>query len=199
MQSATTVPHDSSADPMTAEQLLLYKARGMRTELVRGRLIVREPAGYRHGSVAARILLRIGAFLDADQAARSASHPLGDVLAAETGFTLERAPDTVRAPDVAFVAWHRRPSNTTGFAELAPDLAVEVLSPSDRAGEVLSKVADWLSAGTTLVWVIDPARRVARVYRGDGSEAIVSDGEALEGESTLPGFVLPLAGVLSVS
>lgn len=177
---------------MTADQLVAYNARGMRTELVRGRLMVREPAGYRHGSIAARVLSSISSFLETDQAARSAAHPLGDVLAAETGFTLQRSPDTVRAPDVAFVAWDRRPTSTTGFAELAPDLAVEVLSPSDRPGEVLAKVADWLSAGSTLVWVIDPDRRLVRVYRADGSASIVSDRMAIGGEATLPGFVLSL-------
>ena len=183
-------------DLMTAEQLLMYDARGMRTELVRGRLVVREPAGYRHGGIAARVLLRIGAYLERDQAARSAEHPLGDVLAAETGFTLQRGPDTVRAPDVAFVAWARRPSSTIGFAALAPDLAVEVLSPGDCPGDVLAKVADWLTAGTTLVWVIDPDRRLARVYRADGTESILQEHMALDGESTLPGFSLPLDTLL---
>lgn len=182
-----------ATDLMTAEQLLTYDSRGMRTELVRGRLVVREPAGYRHGSIAARVLARIAVYLESDQAARSAVHPLGDLLAAETGFTLERRPDTVRAPDVAFVAWNRRPIDSAGFAELAPDLAVEVLSPGDRAGETLAKVADWLNAGTTLVWVIDPVRRLARVYRSDGSEAIVDEHSALEGEATLPGFAMSIA------
>ncbi|MEQ1693651.1 MAG: Uma2 family endonuclease [Gemmatimonas sp.] len=175
---------------MTAEQLVAYDARGKRTELVRGRMMVREPAGYLHGSIAARVLARISVFLEADQSARSAAHPLGDVLAAETGFTLQRSPDTVRAPDVAFVAWDRRPISTVGFAELAPDLAVEVLSPGDRPGEVLTKVADWLLAGSTLVWVIDADRRRVRVYRADGSASILSEGMAISGEETLPGFNL---------
>lgn len=180
----------ATTDLMTADQLLAYDAGGMRTELVHGRLTVREPAGYWHGRVAARLLARLASFLEQDQAARASAHPLGDVLAAETGFRLRRNPDTVRAPDVAFVAWHRRPSSTTGFAELAPDVAAEVVSPGDRPGEVLGKVADWLAAGTTLVWVIDAERRLVRVYRADGSEAIVRDGDAISGESTIPGFTL---------
>lgn len=167
----------------------------MRTELVRGRLVVREPAGYQHGSITARVLVRIAAFLERDHDSRAASHPLGEVLAAKTGFRLRRQPDTVRAPDVAFVAWDRIPTASAGFAELAPDLAVEVLSPSDRPGAVLAKVADWLTAGTALVWVIDPARRLARVYRADGSEAIVPESAALEGDATLPGFTMPLASL----
>ena len=184
---------DSSSELMTAEQLLTYDARGMRTELVRGRLVVREPAGYQHGHIASRVLVRIGIFLARDQAERSAEHPLGDVLAAETGFTIERQPDTVRAPDVAFVSWDRRPVDRSGFADLAPDLAVEVLSPTDRPGLVLGKVADWLNAGTALVWVIDPIRRTTRVYRADGSDAALSETSTLDGEAILPGFTLQLA------
>ena len=115
----------------------------------------------------------------------------------ETGFTLARGPDTVRGPDIAVVRRDRVPSpEPRGFLELAPELMVEVLSPRDRPGEVLAKVADWLTAGTRLVWVVDPERRVARVYRDDGSEAIVGADEALDGEDVLPGFSCPLADVL---
>jgi Uma2 family endonuclease len=119
------------------------------------------------------------------------------VFAAETGFQLATDPDTVRAPDVAFVARDRLPlSGTTGYPALAPDLAVEVLSPGDRPGEVLTKVADWLSAGTRLVWVVDPERRMARVYRRDGSESILAVDGVLEGEDVLPGFACPLDSIL---
>lgn len=183
----------AASDLMTAEELLVYPSHGQRTELVAGRLIVREPAGYLHGRIASRVHVRIAAFLQADQLARGVPHPLGEVLAAETGFTLQRTPDTVRAPDVAFVAWDRRPSATRGFAELAPDVAVEVLSPGDRAGEVLAKVADWLLAGSALVWVIDPERRTARIYRADGSESMLDAHDAIDGEATLPGFTLDLS------
>lgn len=195
MSPAPTVSSEGAPDLMTADQLLLYDAHGMRAELVRGRLVVREPAGYQHGSIAARVLVRIALFLEQEQQARAGAHPLGEVLAAETGFTLQRQPDTVRAPGVAFVAWGRIPTSTAGFVEMAPDLAVEVLSPGDRPGDVLSKVADWLTAGTTLVWVIDPVRRVVRVYRADGSEAIVDEWSAVVGDDTLPGFSMPLASL----
>lgn len=79
---------------------------------------------------------------------------------------------------------------------MAPDLVVEVLSPDDRPGKVLAKVADWLSAGTRLVWVVDPERRLARVYRHDGSETLVSTDGALDGEAVLPGFSCPLVSIL---
>ena len=84
-----------------------------------------------------------------------------------------------------------------GYAALAPDLLAEVLSPDDRPAEVLAKVADWLAAGTTLVWVIDPERSDARVYRQDGSIAVLRESDALDGEGVLPGFTCPLKDVLS--
>src|SRR6267378_2358497 len=102
--------------------------------------------------------------------------------------------ELVRAPDVAFVRRDRLPDPaTTGFPEMAPDLVVEVLSPDDRPGETLAKVGDWLEAGARLAWVIDPQRRLARVYRADGTESLLAESDALDGEDVLPGFSCPLA------
>src|SRR2546430_1980150 len=84
-----------------------------------------------------------------------------------------------------------------GYPALAPDLVVEILSPGDRPGEVLAKVADWLSAGTKLVWVIDPERRLARVYRSDGTETLVGADGALDGEDVLPGFACRLVTIFA--
>jgi Uma2 family endonuclease len=183
------VPTMPPSAHMTADQLLQVRIPDKRVELVRGALIVREPAGYAHGRVAMNLALRLGPHVEGTGA--------GQLFAAETGFTLARGPDTVRAPDIAFVRRDRLPDPATrGFPDLAPDLVVEVLSPDDRPGEVLAKIADWLSAGTRLVWVIDPQRRVARVYRLDGSEALVAAKDALDGEDVLPGFSCPLASVL---
>ena len=174
---------------MTAEELLHLNLPGKRTELVRGQLVVSEPPGFVHGIIVVRISERMASFVR-DQT-------LGGVVVAESGFTLERAPDTVRAPDVGFVHRDRVPDPLPrGYAEFAPDLAVEVLSPSNRPGAMLAKVADWLRAGSRLVWVVDPIRRSARVYRADGTETLVSIDEALDGEDLLPGFSLPLASVL---
>jgi Uma2 family endonuclease len=82
-----------------------------------------------------------------------------------------------------------------GFAELAPDLAAEVVSPDDRRGEVLAKVGDWLNAGARMAWVVDPVRVVARVYRADGSATIRGEPDALGGEDVLPGFEFPLSAI----
>ena len=174
---------------VTADQLERLHMPDKRVELVKGVLIVKEPAGYRHGAVAARLTKVLMDYADAQD--------LGQVVAAETGFTLATDPDTVRAPDAAFIRCERLPDPApAGFARLAPDLVVEVLSPDDRPGEVLAKVADWLSAGTRLVWVVDPARRRARVYRADGSDASVETDGALGGEDVVPGFTCKLSAVL---
>ena len=183
------VPHMSSASLMTADELLHTSIPDKRTELVRGVLIVREPAGSTHGLVAMSLGAELAVYVKRTGA--------GGVFAAETGFKLATNPDTVRAPDVAFVTRSRLPApDATGYPHLAPDLVVEVLSPGDRPGEVLAKVGDWLEAGARLVWVIDPERRIARVYRQDGTEnSITADGQ-LDGEDVLPGFSCPLASVL---
>lgn len=175
------IEHMTAPDTMTADELLRHSIPDKRTELVRGRLVVREPAGFRHGVVAMNIARRLSDYVT--------SHGLGVVVAAETGFKLFSAPDTVRAPDAAFIRADRVPQPLPrGYAEIAPDLVVEVLSPDDRAGEVLAKVGDWLAAGCQLVWVLDPELRLARVYRADGSEAILSVDDAIDGEDLLPGL-----------
>ena len=174
---------------LTADELLQARLPNTRAELVRGVLRVREPAGFLHGRVAMHLGAELRAYVKDSDA--------GTVLAAETGFKLQTDPDTVRAPDVAFVSRGREPPpHATGFADLAPDLVAEVLSPDDRPGEILAKVADWLSAGTRLVWVVDPLRRVVRVYRQGGSETIVTADGGLDGEDVLPGFACPLATIL---
>ena len=177
-----------SPELMTAEQLLDVNIPGKQVELVRGRLVVKEPPGYLHAVIAARLTFELMQYVRA--------HDLGQVVS-DPGFTLERNPDTVRAPDIAFVQRSRVPDPLpTAFAEFAPDLAVEVLSPYDRPGETLAKIGDWLDAGTRLVWVIDAARRQARVYRQDGTEAVLSETDALRGEDVLPGFSCPVSSIL---
>ena len=179
----------ASPAPLTAEALRALSIPDKRVELVRGVLIVREPAGYAHGRVAMNLAVRLATYVE-----RAAA---GQVFAAETGFTLARGPDTVRAPDIAFVRRDRLPEPATqGFPDLAPDLVVEVLSPDDRPGDVLAKVADWLTAGTRLVWTVDPDQRIARIYRHDGSETFVAADGALDGEHLLPGFSCSLESVL---
>ena len=182
------VPDMPPPQLMTADELLQARIPDKHVELVRGVLVVREPPGLRHG----RIAIELGSRL-ADHVRRGS---LGRVYV-ESGFHLASDPDTVRGPDIAFISQGRVPEpEPAGYAALAPDLVVEILSPGDRPGEVLAKVADWLSGGTRLVWVVDADRRVARVYRADGTESVLSAEEALLGEDVLPEFSCPLEAIL---
>ena len=174
---------------MTADDLLRTSIPDKRTELVRGVLVVREPAGYRHGRVSMELAYLLSSYVKGTGA--------GQVVSGDTGFKLAGDPDTVRAPDVAFIGRERLPDpQTRGFPALGPDLVVEVLSPDDRPGETFAKVGDWLEGGARLVWVIDPERRVARVYRPDGSETHLAETSRLEGEDVLPGFSCSLSSIL---
>lgn len=182
------VPRMTPPGLMTADELMHVYLPDKRVELVKGVLVVRELPGFRHGRVAIELILRLHAHVRAAD--------LGRVYP-EVGFKLASDPDTVRGPDVAFMRKDRLPDpEPAGFADVAPDLVVEILSPNDRPGAVLAKVADWLAAGARLVWVLDPARRVARVYRADGTEQILTADEALHGEDVVPGFSCRLEEVL---
>jgi Uma2 family endonuclease len=172
---------------MTAEELERVDIPGKCTELVRGRLVVHEPPGSYHAQVTARLVWILGNWV--------IPNGLG-TLFAEGGFQLERDPDTVRAPDVAFIARDRlEATHQRGFGRIVPDLVVEIRSPNDRRSELLAKVGDWLDAGVKLVWVIDPIRRECHVHRGDGSLAVVPPDGSLDGEDVLPGLTCPLASV----
>ena len=173
---------------VTADELSALSARlsaeGKRTELVRGDLIVMAPAGGRHGQVAHTFALFIGMHVrDRD---------LGRVFAAETGFVLRRNPDTVRAPDVALVAAERLGTAETpaGFLDLAPDLAVEVVSPGDSAAAVRAKVRDWLEAGTQLVWVAYPETRSVVAHGQGHSPETLSEEDTLSGAPVLGDFTI---------
>jgi Uma2 family endonuclease len=173
---------------ITAEQLETIDIPGKKVELVRGRLLISEPPGVYHGVVAARLSHALMAFVEARK--------LGVVVGA-AGFKIANDPDTVRAPDACFVSHARLGGNIPkSFAALAPELVAEVISPNDRRGEVLAKVGQWLAGGADLVWVIDPDRRSAQVFRADGSVSLLSADDALDGEGVLPGFSCPLSELL---
>jgi Uma2 family endonuclease len=175
---------------LTAADVERLSLPDKQVELVRGRLVVREPPGTRHGAIAANLTCLVGAFVR--------RHGLGVVFAQDTGFKITSDPDTVRGPDVAFVARERTDRiPARGYAALAPDLLAEILSPDDAPAEVLAKVADWLAAGTSLVWLVDPQRTEVRVYRRDGSLAVLREKDSLDGEDVLPGFACPLEDVFA--
>jgi Uma2 family endonuclease len=175
----------TSTKTVTADQLLDMRDVG-RCELIGGEVVVIAPSGIEHGDIAGQLLFLLKSFVDRKK--------LGRVLAAETGFRIARNHDTVRAPDVAFVRkgrWPRR--RHTGFFPGAPDLAIEVLSPSDRWSDVIAKVNAWLGAGAISVWVVDPANRSIDIYRGGNQVFRYKRPDAIRDEPTLPGFVLRLS------
>lgn len=184
MNAATTLTPPATR-LLTAEDLWAMPEHGGHCELVKGELIEMPPAGAEHGATAFDLGVHLGNFVR--------THRLGRVCAAKTGFILARNPDTVRAPDVAFVAAERLPSPLpTNFLELAPDLVVEVVSPGDTAQEVEDKVADWLTAGTRLVWVIYPRSRMVHVHRPHAPSRRLTAADALDGEDVVPGFSCPV-------
>lgn len=166
----------------TADELLRKRDDGFRYELVDGRVIRMSPPGSEHGAIA----MRIGAAL-ADYVDR---HNLGVVFAAETGFQLTVDPDTVRAPDASFVSRERISAGgiPRTYWPGAPDLAVEVLSPDDAAGDVDEKVRQYLQHGVQIVWVVDIGRRSVTVHRPAASSQTLSEADALDGGDILPGF-----------
>jgi Uma2 family endonuclease len=172
---------------MTAQELLDYRHEPYRQELIEGRLYEMEPPGAEHG----RVAMVIGALLYAHVERAG----LGVAFASEVGFHLASDPDTVRAPDVAFVARERVPATgiPRGYWPGPPDLAVEVVSPNDRHSQVEGKALHWLDAGTRAVVVVDPPLRTATVYRSRADVRIVAAGELLELDDVVPGWS-PLVG-----
>jgi Uma2 family endonuclease len=176
---------------MTADELLRLPDDGQRYELVRGELRTMSPGGRRHGDVTMNFSTPL------DQYVRL--HRLGKVYAAETGFKLAENPDTVRAPDVSFVRRERLASlgDPDHYALGAPDLAVEVLSPGDRPGEVAKKVAAWLAHGTRLVWVVDPRRRSVTDHRPGQPVRRLGEEDVLDAADVVPGWRLPVSALFA--
>lgn len=177
---------------LTVEQLYTMPDDGLKHELEAGVLVSEPLPGFRHGGVVARV----SALLDAHVRARG----LGVVLAGDAGFILARDPDTLRGPDVAFVARERlvRLSDPSSAFRGAPDLAVEVRSPSNTPSAVHAKVADYLAAGTRLVWLLDPERETVTVYRSLLGPRVSARGDELDGEDVVPGFRVRVAALFEM-
>lgn len=167
---------------MTAEALWRRADDGQRHELIHGELTMMAPAGGGHGEIAFTVGLLLGTHVRAKR--------LGKVVAAETGFILSRNPDTVRAPDVAFIAKQHVPAGglPASFIPLAPDIAVEVLSPSDSQLDVEEKIEQWLKAGTALVWVVNPRNKTVTVHQSGRDPRVLRENDLLGGADVCPGF-----------
>jgi Uma2 family endonuclease len=171
----------------TVEELWKLPDDGLRRELVRGELRVMTPAGAEHGRVTATVGILLGAHVR-----ETAS---GVTFGAETGFVLGRDPDTVRAPDAAFVtkAHADAVGRTVKYWPRAPDFAVEVVSPDDSFREVEEKALSWLRAGGLAVLVLDSSRRTATVYRGSGEARTHSEADTLDLGDAVPGWKVAMA------
>jgi Uma2 family endonuclease len=175
---------------LTAEDLLQLADDGLRHELIKGELTSMPPSGSEHGYETIWIGQALFTYI--------LDHDLGFPFGAEAGFIIGRDPDTVRAPDFAFVRKDRVPGGRLpkGFFPGAPDLAVEVLSPSDRAVEVEDKIQEWLDAGTRQVWVVNLHRRTLTVHRRDQPAQVLRADDTLDGGDVLPDFRAKIAQLL---
>ncbi len=172
---------------LTAEELeRLPNPADMQRELVQGVLVEMSPVGKSHGSVVVRLGARLVAWAD---------HGPHGYVGTETGFILAREPDIVRAPDLTYIRPERvaMSAEDVGYWTIAPDLAVEVVSPSESAQDVNQKVRDYLAAGTRLMWVIYPRTRQVIEYTSSNASRIYISGDTLEHDDVLPDFRCPVA------
>ncbi len=160
-----------------------------KAELVRGNLYVFPPAGGPHGRTSTNLVLLLGAYVE--------PRGLGWVFADSVGYELLALPRTVRVPDVSFVQASRLPSDgiEEGLLKFAPDLAVEVLSPSERKKKIEQKLDDYRVSGTPLVWVVDPRRRTVMVVPSNGPRRLLNETETLDGGDVIPGFICAVTDV----
>lgn len=176
----------TTSTTVTAEDLLKMPDDGFCYELAKGELVKMAPAGSEHGKIAMEVGWRL--------AQHVRSNGLGNVYAAETGFQIASNPDTVRAPDAAFVNRSRAEEVgvTRGYWPGAPDLAVEVISPTDTYTQVEDKVLDWLNAGTVAVVVVNPRQQTVTVYRSLAEIVILTRDDELDLDDVVPGWSLPV-------
>jgi Uma2 family endonuclease len=173
--------------PITADDLLAMPADA-RYELIRGELVeMPPPPGSPHGKLTDRLASRASVF--------ARDNDLGEGFS-ECGFLIERGPDTMLAPDWAFVAKHRLPpKETKGYFPLAPDVVLETRSPSDSPREVALKAAQWIAAGVRMAWVLDGDALTLTIHRPNQPPRVLHAKDTLTGEDVLPGFELPLMKV----
>ncbi len=178
-----------SLSPTSAAELFAQPADGYRYELFAGELVMMSRAGGRHGRIAWRIGHLLGKHVE--------EHSLGIVFAAETGFLIETQPDTVLAPDVAYLTKlkYETVRSEVSYIPLAPDLVVEVLSPSDRFSRVEAKALRWLDAGTPLVLLVDPENETIHAYRSRKQIEIYRVGETVHCEQAVAGWAFDVQDV----
>ena len=167
---------------LTAADLLRLYGEGVRGELIRGVLHETMSTGLEHGEIAVNLSAELRNFVKPRR--------LGRLVTSDVGVWLERDPDTVREPDIAYFSTDTLPPGVrvTGYAEVSPDLVVEIASPSDSPREVNDKAWMWLSYGVRLVWVVQPETRTVDVHAPGRAVVKLDEGDTLDGVDVLPGF-----------
>ena len=170
---------------ITADELLkMPRGDGRRYELIRGVLVEKMPTGDPHGDAVMRSALLIGNYAE--------DNDYGVVRAGEPGYRLDRDPDTVRAPDVAWIAPGRIPEGTQGYPELAPDLVIEVKSPSNSNPEMTAKAQMWLCYGSRQAWALNPETVTVTIHRPNAEPVTLGEDDVISGGDLLPGFASPV-------
>ena len=181
---ATTLEAVTLEAILTGEELFALGDIGP-AELIDGRIIPMSPTGGEHGRVETELAARLREF--------ARQHKLGWVVAGEAGIFTRRNPDRVRGMDVAFISYMRLPRLPAGFLTIAPELVVEIISPTDRWIDVQTKIEEYLAIGVDCVWVVDPAAHSVRVYRASARMTRLENGDMLRGEGLLAGLEISLA------
>ncbi|MBI4582899.1 MAG: Uma2 family endonuclease [Planctomycetes bacterium] len=167
-------------------------SRNRRCELIRGEIIDMTPVGGEHGSIQINLAIHVGGHIK--------SQDLGAVSGGETGYKLESDPDTIRAPDLGFVVKARLPEGGVPkkFWPFQPDLAIEIVSPSDSYEDVELKVREWMQAGTREVWVVNPRLKEIKIHRPNQPAKVFRSGEILQSHELLPGLSLKIGDVFNL-
>ena len=177
---------------LTAADLLRLDGQGVRGELIQGVLHETMPAGYAHGKIVTKLVFLLNTFI--------IPRKLGSLTASDSGVWLERDPDTVREPDIAYFSAAKIPLDAldTGYAEVPPDLVVEIVSPSNSRREVYDKARMWLGYGVALVWVVQPDTRTVDVHRLGRAVATRTENDTLNGLDVLPGFTCAVSDIFNM-
>ena len=184
-------PQVSTATPPITGEEFLEMPGADPCELVAGEIKRMSPAGWKHGTIEARLAQRLSDFVD--------EYDLGEVMVGEVGVYTGRDPDTVRGADVLFISHERlEAASPEGFLDVAPELVVEIMSPTNKWEAVRRKIGEYLAIGVECVWIVEPENRAVQVYTAPDTVRTFSGADALKGEDLLDGFMLPLRDLFAV-
>jgi Uma2 family endonuclease len=175
--------------PMTAEELIKLPSGEFCYELVKGELLTMSPAGEEHGAVIMNLAAPLSMYVKANK--------LGVVYGAETGFKLESDPDTVLAPDIAFIRRAKVGERSKAYRMGAPDLAVEVISPGESKNKIEKKTEQWFQGGALAVWIVNPQTLTVTICRPHAAPVVLNDQDELTGDDLVAGFSIPVSEIFS--